>query len=256
MTKRGLKFLKENNESTDSIIKYKITEESIIEYCSKLKKSKMNELNINSRDSENYYYYKQINFDSNYKLFSDLYLLKRKDTSYIIKERNSGINIYLSDYEIILLLAEIRDNYRESFNFIVNESKKVVDNKGQVIRCYIDKQEFKFQGLSLEEKEVLISTKADIAISINDIIMLINLIIEKERISSEKMANGTLGKYILFAIYLSKNTEESERNQLKVFFEKESIDLSNIKKSINSNGKSKKSGIKILIKSDDLKTYI
>lgn len=209
---------------------------------------------ISSNDIKNYnnfYFYKNIKVVNKYKIENDILILKRFKTAILIKCKKSGIKLYLSDFDIINIIVKLINEHAEEGMNLISEMEKLVWGEGSKITFEIEGEEKKFElnGIDFIDKNIKINTYADIDININEFILVMNLILEKERLSGDEAAEGTLGKYILLSKYYS-NTYSNEveiENILKDYGININESLEYNKPKINKKSKNMISNGKLLI---------
>lgn len=175
-----------------------------------------------------FYYYKYINFEESLcsKLNNKFMLLKRYNTNILISYGDTEIKVYLSDYDIITILVDLLNEYTELANIIIDKLVEFIENKTYKYTIDIDKHKFSINGILLfDDTEIYINTKADFRININEFIMLINLILEKERISGEYVVEGTICKYILISKYYSNICDVEEKNKIGEILSEHGINI-------------------------------
>lgn len=175
-----------------------------------------------------FFYYKNIEFEEKISkhMINKFILLKRNNTNILITEPNYGIKLYLSDYDIISILVFLLENHSDYGNFIIDKLIDFTEEKYDQYILNIDEYYFKINGIPLvEHKEVYIATDADFKINLYEFIMLINLILEKERISGDDIVKGTIGKYILISKYYSYTCEDEEKKIIGRILEENAINI-------------------------------
>lgn len=132
--------------------------------------------------------------------------LKRQYSNFLIQEENNR-KVYLSDYDIVLMLIDILNNSEDIGNLIMTSMYNLVKSEGEEYSFKLADEVYVHEGLAFLNEEVLINTKADFEISVNDFIAIINLVAAKEEISSNKNSvKDILCKYIcLVEYYRSKD---------------------------------------------------
>lgn len=208
-------------------------------------------LRNNINDYYNFYFYKNIKVIGEYNIENEILILKRFRTAILIRCKESGIKLYLSDFDIINIIVNLINDYTQYGMDLISQMEKLVFGEGDKIIFIVDEEdeEFELNGINFIDKNIKINTHADIDININEFILVINLILEKERISGDDVLEGTLGKYILLSKYYS-NEYIDESNIEKVLQEygidtKESLEYNKYK--INKKSKNTSSGSKLLI---------
>ncbi|EGT4598816.1 hypothetical protein [Clostridioides difficile] len=213
-----------------------------------------------------FFYYKSIEFEEKISkhMINKFILLKRNNTNILITEPNYGIKLYISDYDIISILVFLLNSHAEYGNFIIDKLIDFIEGKYEQYIFNIDECYFKINGISLaKNKDVCIATDADFKINLYEFMMLINLILEKERISGNDIVKGTIGKYILISKYYSSTCEEKERKIIARILEEHEINIDESleynKNIINKTKRSKKKVgqniPKLLIPYDEYKEY-
>ncbi len=203
-----------------------------IRYLDKLKYEKIERLKkLNYKViSRSYHFYQKINFDKKVRFESNFVALKLSDISILLE--NNGIKIYFSDYDIIKILIDlplmVREKLFESFYEVVND-------RGTEVKFFINDKHFSISGIKFFSGNIEIKESNGLNLHINDFIGLLNLIVEKERVSNEsEKFKETLNKYILFTnLFSSKYEKELENILLRNNIEKKSK-LSDYKTLINS----------------------
>lgn len=201
----------------------------MIKKFTEMKKEYLTNIDIKEiKEQDMFYYYEKIIFNDEYSILCDFLIIKKQYSSILLKERLSGIKVYFSDLDIIEMVLEVEKQSKEIFFEIINGLKDIVYKREMYEYNFKIKEiDFKMLGMKLLDISVAINTKADIVISSNDLIMLINFIIEKERTAYEGKGyvEGTIGKYLGFIVYNSINTSVETKKRLKEEFSKFKINM-------------------------------
>jgi len=133
-------------------------------------------------------------------------VVKKRDSS-ICMFRNRGdrtAELYLSDLDIIKAIIQIFHVNQHAHKHLVMGLRKLINGKSEEVMFLLSDTAYSIEGFGFY-KEVIFTTEQDINISVNDLIFLICLIIEKEK-KNKKKYNGrsTVYKYLLFSEILSE----------------------------------------------------
>ena len=177
-------------------------------FIKEIEKSKKQYVEANSILNENkFYYYMDIKFSDEIDaiLSQTFKILKKGDTTQIIMvDKSSGIKTYLSDFDIINILVEECDIHTDVVKEVLRDLVELIKGNSEELSFAINQvQSYDIKGIPLKEStEMLIDIYTDITINLNDLIILINLVIEKERYSSKPQnLEGTLVKIIILTMY-------------------------------------------------------
>ncbi|WP_069998231.1 hypothetical protein [Cellulosilyticum sp. I15G10I2] len=206
----------------------------------------------NILNEKEYYYYIKLEFeDEDEKLLSkDFYFLKVNTLSIIMKDRNSKIKIYLSDYDIINILIFLSKKHLEIAKNIFEQMESLIKEAGNETSFYIESNKYDIKGINLENNlNFDIDTPMDISINIYDFITLLNLVIEKERYANH--VQGTLCKYIAVSKYYADILSTTERKKVKTLLGSYNINT-NVDIEYNSKIINKDKDHKLLIEYQEL----
>ncbi|MBX9179685.1 MAG: hypothetical protein ACLT0R_09280 [Paraclostridium sordellii] len=224
---------------------------NFIRYIDDLRNEYVLSMNIN--DYYNFYFYKNIKVVGEYNIENEILVLKRFRAAILIRCKESGIKLYLSDFDIIDIIVNLINEHTQYGMDLISRMEKLISGEGSKIIFMIEdkkeEKEFELNGINFIDENIKINTHADIVININEFILVMNLILEKERVSGDEVVEGTLGKYILLSKYYS-NAYLEEYNLEDILKEygidtNESLEYN--KYNINKKSKNTSSDAKLLI---------
>lgn len=136
------------------------------------------------------YLYKEIEFQTNSSIeFGCLFYAVKVYKTTVILQDNNTIKAYFSDGALKSILSKLKKNNPEFYNYLKVSLGKVA-NKEFVsdIQFLLDEESYTINGIPFENKynNVLCDNPADIEMTGNDLIGLLNLIFEKERADRNK----------------------------------------------------------------------
>lgn len=146
-------------------------------------------------------------------------LKKTKRTSLLLVKDVDGrkAKLYFSEFDIIATLIYIYDNYTFQGNYLCEQMCNLINDNGDFVEFKIKDKKFKFRGIEYinKDRNLLFTMTSDYDISINDFICLLNIVIEKDRISKKSNeGKGTILKYLLFIFLFSKQTSYKYKENL------------------------------------------
>lgn len=137
-----------------------------------------------------YYTYSKIFFSENLLNFkTEFVVVKLSETTILLRDKISGIKIYLSDNDINGILCRLKKDNNIYYNYLELYMNSITDlEKLNKIEYYIEEEKMCLYGIPFLEQtsEYLIVNRANILITENDFIGLLNLIFEKERQDKDK----------------------------------------------------------------------
>lgn len=131
---------------------------------------------------KNYYHYQDIIINTTYSNNKFL-CLKQQKIRYVIVDGLHKIKLYLKDSDIIDMIIKLPPLF---FDLLIASFYKLYSNIGNNFYFSINGVQYKFLGLPFSEKEQQsfgfdLETKADFPITFGDLVILINLILAKEK---------------------------------------------------------------------------
>jgi len=163
-----------------------------------------------------YYYYQQVNFKDSYSN-STFWCLKQRKTRFIIEEELDRVKVYLTDTDIIELIMDLET---ELFNKLMESFHQLYLGHGEEFSFEIGEDEYSVLGLKFSQNEKdfyfssQIETRADVTISFEDLVYLINLILAKEAAAMEltkEISFDRLKRQLAKYIVLSKFYREGDK---------------------------------------------
>lgn len=147
-----------------------------------------------------FHYYQNIDciVDSTISFSQTLRAVKLVNTAILLIDPKTQTKVYFTDDDITSIIAAITDAGLK--DHIISGLKSAIAKKGlDTISFNIDKKTFNIEGIPFKEafNDILCENPADIKLNGNDLIALINLILEKERVDkTPKKLSKTATKYI------------------------------------------------------------
>lgn len=168
-----------------------------------------------------FYYYMDIMIDDKIDvlLSQEFKLLKRGFTTQIIMvDKSSGIKTYLSDFDIIISLLEVCKRHVNIVKEVLKDMVEIIEGNGEEFKFSIETYKYNVKGIPLKEStSILVDVYTDTTINLNDLIVLINLVTEKERYSTKPLnLEGTLVKFIILTICYGNICDAEVRNQISL----------------------------------------
>lgn len=163
-----------------------------------------------------YYYYQKIDFKDSYSN-NTFWCLKQRKTRFVIIKELNNVKLYLSDADIIEIIASLNS---KEFGLLMESFNKMYRGDSEEFFFRIGDQNYTTLGLKFLDVEkrlcfsIQIETKADIHISFEDLIYVLNLILAKEQ-AAMNLAKKTnfnrlkrqLAKYIVLSKFYKCNDE-------------------------------------------------
>lgn len=162
-----------------------------------------------------FHYYCNIIIDDN-RINNEFLTLKKSPyyTNILIRCKDEHVLVQLDDYDIINIFSELKDINEEIFRKLLKFLYQLFNGIGEEFMFVVKDKEFIEVALPLIDEDILINTKADFKININELITLLNLIILKEAVAitnNPLIIKENLAKYICLAeFYILKDSESKK----------------------------------------------
>ncbi|WP_226701144.1 hypothetical protein [Priestia aryabhattai] len=184
-----------------------------------------------------YYHYQQVNFKDSYSN-STFWCLKQRKTRFIIVEELHNVKLYLTDADIIELITDLEI---EVFNMLIESFHQLYLGYGEEFSFRIGEEEYSTLGLKFSEDEKKfyfssqIETKADVLISFEDLVYLLNLILAKEEAAmnltkeiSFNRSKRQLAKYIVLSKFYRNEDKVCEEYLKEINYNYELPDIRSV----------------------------
>ncbi len=151
-------------------------------------------------------YHHYINIESkSYTSNIKFICLKKKMVFFLLKDTN-GTQFYLDDHDIISMIISIKEVDNSAYDFIISNFESLLEKSTFSFSFFLNDKKFTYPGLNYYEKKILVKTKADIDITLNDLIHLLNLILVKEFSNIKSI----ICRYITFSRFYSNECKISK----------------------------------------------
>lgn len=194
-------------------------------------------------------YYEKILFELEEKKYIQILCIKNNYTFLGLLSKND-IKIVMTDFDIINMLIFLLKNYNEFGIRILNNLKEYLNDNTFEYNYIIKTKTFRGKGIPIFNMTDLLLTKEDQEISLEEFLVMLNMIIEKERVSKAGNDKNTIAKYITFInVYLYDDKKyktiliNSDYNFMR--------DINKLSSQINFSGKNKK-----IIKYSDIRQLL
>ena len=148
-----------------------------------------------------FYYYVPLSFVADGICFNlKFFAVKIKHTTIVLLDQAHDRRIHFSDYDIRYIIHLLKSSNPDFHNFLSLNLENIINKRDLCdITFKLNEKEFFINGIpfSLDFNDILCKNPADIELNGNDLIGLINLIIEKERIDDDINKVNNTCKYYL-----------------------------------------------------------
>lgn len=141
------------------------------------------------------------------------YIIRKKEVTKFLYTKN-GCRVYFTDADILTMLLQIES--KGTIDILVENLKKAYQNYVEKYYIYIGEEKYEVEGIFQVEDDQILNNPQDIDISFNELIVLVNLILSKDRASSplgkgdRDFFKETLSKYISLIQYYYYKEEKAK----------------------------------------------